>query len=300
MTKSLSALLSVVLLTVGLTMTGCVSQHHADDLASVNRTLKERIVELEAQIDELNQRIQLMQNSGSATGSEIAALTAERDALQAQVTQLMSENEKLKVENRRLMAQGNQIPVEVENALKRFAERYPNLVVYDDATGAVKFASDFTFGLGSADLSNEATSAIPKLAEVFNSPAAAGYEVRVVGHTDTVRIANPATKAKHPTNWHLSVHRAISVRDALSNAGVADVRTSVSGYGPYRPVEQNTNRGAEDNRRVEVYLVPMTPVNEQFLQPANTPGNRTAAPSNNTNSSTGTSDEPTGPGALYK
>lgn len=299
MTKSLSALLGAVLLTMSLGLTGCVSQHHADDLTSVNRTLKERIVELEGQIDELNQRIQLMQSSGSATGAEIAALTSERDALQAQVTKLLSENEQLKVENRRLMAAGNQIPVEVENALKQFAARYPNLVVYDQMTGAVKFASDFTFGLGSAELSGEAANAIPKLAEVFNSPAASQYEVRVVGHTDTVRIANPATKAKHPTNWHLSVHRAIAVRDALAKAGVADVRTSVSGYGPYRPVAQNTRRGEKENRRVEVYLVPMTPVNEEYLQPTGTPGGGTAPASTGLSSSSDDS-EPEGPGALYK
>jgi chemotaxis protein MotB len=297
MTKSLSALFGAVLLTMSLGLTGCVSQHHADDLTSVNRTLKERIVELEGQIDELNQRIQLMQSSGSATGAEIAALTSERDALQAQVTKLLSENEQLKVENRRLMAAGNNIPVEVENALKRFAARYPNLVVYDQATGAVKFASDFTFGLGSAELSGEAANAIPKLAEVFNSPAASQYEVRVVGHTDTVRIANPATKAKHPTNWHLSVHRAIAVRDALAKAGVAELRTSVSGYGPYRPVAQNTRRGEKNNRRVEVYLVPMTPVNQDYLQPT---GSGPAPASTGTTAPTTTDTEPEGPGALYK
>jgi len=299
MTKSLPALFCAVLLIAGVGLTGCVSQHHADDLASVNRTLKERIVELEAQIDELNQRIELMRSSGSATASEVASLTAERDALQAQVDKLLADNERLKTENRRLMAAGSQIPVEVEDALKRFAQRYPNLVVYDDVTGAVKFASDFTFGLGSADLSSEAANAIPRLAEVFNSDAASDYEVRIVGHTDTVRIANPGTRAKHPTNWHLSVHRAIAVRDALSKAGVGDVRTSVSGYGPYRPVTQNTARGAQDNRRVEVYLVPMAPVNEQYLQPTGTPGNRPATNNSNTSSSGG-SAEPTGPGSLYK
>lgn len=294
MSKSLSALFGAVLLIAGLGLTGCVSQHHADDLSSVNRTLKERIVELEGQIDELNQRIALMQSSGTATGAEIAALTSERDALKAQVTKLLGENEQLRIENRRLLAAGPQLPVEVENALKQFAARYPNLVEYDEATGAVKFSSDFTFGLGSAELSDEATSAIPKLAEVFNSPAASKYEVRVVGHTDTVRIANPATKAKHPTNWHLSVHRAIAVRDALAAAGVADMRTSVSGYGPYRPVAQNTRRGEQQNRRVEVYLVPMTPVNEEYLQPTG------AAPAPAPAPATGGSTEPTGPGAIYK
>lgn len=298
MTKSISGLLSAVLLTGVFAMTGCVAQHHADDLAATNRSLKERIVELEGQIAELNQRIELMQNSDSATGSQLAVLIRERDALQAQVTRLLGENEQLKLENRRLMAAGKTVPIEVENALKQFAAQYPNLVSYDDVTGAVKFSSDFTFALGSAELSPEAAAAIPRLAEVFNSTAARDYEVRVVGHTDAVPIGNPATRAKHPTNWHLSVHRAIAVRDALAKAGVSDVRTSVVGYGKYRPMVQNDRNGAQANRRVEVYLAPMTPVNEGYITPAG--GGSAPAGGGTGSSGTSSSSEPAGPGALYK
>jgi chemotaxis protein MotB len=86
---------------------------------------------------------------------------------------------------------------------------------------------------------------------------AADFDVIIVGHTCTRPIARSETKAKHPTNWHLSAHRAISVGFALQKYGYPAERTGVMGYGEYRPVADNaTEAGASQNRRVDVYLVP--------------------------------------------
>jgi chemotaxis protein MotB len=61
----------------------------------------------------------------------------------------------------------------------------------------------------------------------------------------------------HPTNWHLSVHRAISVENLMESNGVSPTRISVKGYGEYRPLEANEagKKGNPKNRRVEIYLV---------------------------------------------
>ena len=45
------------------------------------------------------------------------------------------------------------------------------------------------------------------------------FDLVVAGHTDDVPIKKAATKAKHPTNWHLSVHRAISVANVKVTSG---------------------------------------------------------------------------------
>ena len=73
-----------------------------------------------------------------------------------------------------------------------------------------------------------------------------------------VNALRAATKAKHPTNWHLSAHRAISVQKILAGAGVAESRTAVVGMGEFRPIEPNkANKGGNPrNRRVEMYIVP--------------------------------------------
>lgn len=329
MTRSLTLALMTVLLAAAGSMTGCVAQQHADDQARTIRTLQERITELQAQLDQKDQQIAMLQGSESATSQEVRQLQRQRDqlqqrinALQAQLSaedanmarqlaDLRNKNEQLRAENARLAAAGDRPPPEVQSALKQFAQRYPNLARYDQRTGVVEFASDLTFKLGSADLSDAAKQAIARLAEILNVQAARDYEVRIVGHTDSVPIKKPATREKHPTNWHLSVHRAIAVRDALNAAGVADVRTAVAGYSKYRPAAQNTRRGAEANRRVEIYLAHMPPVNESYLVPAGGGNNGGGDAGGNNNDGGGNAgntggvgsrpaDDAEGPGALFK
>ena len=72
-----------------------------------------------------------------------------------------------------------------------------------------------------------------------------------------MRISKPATLKEHPTNVHLSAHRAISVREALVRDGVGSNRFMIGGYGEFRPIATNARNGNEKNRRVEVYLVAM-------------------------------------------
>ena len=93
---------------------------------------------------------------------------------------------------------------------------------------------------------------------MLTSNEAQGYDVVVVGHTDSQRISS-GTAQRHPTNMHLSAHRAISVRKVLGDRGVAWERIQAAGWGEHRPaVPNNANGGTAENRRVEIYLVPST------------------------------------------
>jgi chemotaxis protein MotB len=149
------------------------------------------------------------------------------------------------------------LPPKVSNALKEFASKYPGMVQYDEEKGVLKFVSDLLFDLGSANVKPEAQQAMTDFAKIMEMPDAAGFDAVIVGHTDNVRIARAATRAQHPTNWHLSVHRAISVLEVLKNAGVAETRMGVMGYGEFRPLVPNTTtENKAQNRRVEIYLVP--------------------------------------------
>jgi chemotaxis protein MotB len=145
----------------------------------------------------------------------------------------------------------------VSDAILVLVSEFPDLIEFDPKTGIIRFKSDVTFDSGSAKLSSKATAVLEKFASILNSDAAQNLEVRVVGHTDNVRISKPATLKEHPTNVHLSAHRAISVREALVRDGVSGNRFMVGGYGEYRPIATNTRSGNEQNRRVEVYLVSM-------------------------------------------
>ncbi len=258
---------AIPLLALILAATGCVSQSEYDELDLLYRKAQEQNELLRAQIAELENRLARIQQSDTATAEEIARLTEQRNELRAQLDRL--EQRYRELEDRGPLV----IQPELDAALRDFAEDHPQLVSYDPAMGMVKLRSDLTFALGSADLRAEAKATLTELADILQGRAASQYEVRVIGHTDNVPIRKPATKQKHPTNWHLSVHRAIAVRDALEAEGLPAVRTSVAGYSMYRPVVTNDRKGAEANRRVELYLKPMPRINQDMINPQAGQGN---------------------------
>jgi outer membrane protein OmpA-like peptidoglycan-associated protein len=74
--------------------------------------------------------------------------------------------------------------------------------------------------------------------------------VQIEGHTDS--------QGADSYNQLLSERRASSVRDFLLNQGIESKRTRAVGYGERYPVVSNdTSGGREQNRRVELTLVPM-------------------------------------------
>jgi len=70
-------------------------------------------------------------------------------------------------------------------------------------------------------------------------------KIYVVGHTDNVGAA--------AANQALSEKRAQSVRDWLTEKGIAASRLTAKGYGASKPVADNTTEeGRAKNRRVEL------------------------------------------------
>jgi chemotaxis protein MotB len=136
------------------------------------------------------------------------------------------------------------------------AAQYPDVLTFDQRSGMLRFSSDFTFASGSAALNANAQTLVQKLASILNTPVAQPFEVKVVGHTDNQPVKRVASQ--HPSNMYLSAHRAISVRDALVGDGVAANRMQVAGYGEFRPIVPNGANGAAQNRRVEIFLAPLT------------------------------------------
>lgn len=142
------------------------------------------------------------------------------------------------------------LPAEVDQALLSFVDRHTGRVWYDRGRGAVSFANDRLFEMGSDTVQADAVGALQDLAGIL-SLVPDDHEIIIVGHTDNAPITKPETLAVHPSNWHLSVHRAIAIKDVLARAGVPAKRMGVMGYGPYRPVGEDRAQ----NRRVEIFIV---------------------------------------------
>jgi len=100
--------------------------------------------------------------------------------------------------------------------------------------------------------------AVKALCRILNTDQAKEFDIIIAGHTDDLPILKPETKAKHPSNWYLSAHRAIMVLDVMTSNGIVSERASVRGFGEYRPVVPNelNKKGNPQNRRVEIYIIP--------------------------------------------
>ncbi len=245
-------------------MTGCVAQREADDLRTLYRKSQEQVIELQTQLEECYARNAALQEEADkpdpALLLRLEQAIQERDHLKQSVADL---EEQLRHAKRTPL-----LPPELDSALEELAQINPSLMSYDAKLGMVKLRSDLTFASGSAEVNQQAAEGMARLASVLKSSAAKPYEIRIVGHTDNVPIK--FAKAKHPTNWHLSVHRAIAVKDVLERAGVMPERMSVAGYGEYRPLVPNGPKGAETNRRVEIYMVTIDPVSSEMPDESST------------------------------
>jgi len=251
--RSASRLAFLCLPLMGL---GCVPQDRYDQLLTANRSLKEQIVALEDDRDEARASVRSLQDQISGLRTSYDGLESQNSELNMAIDSMESANES----NLRRIAQLElgPLPAEIASAIEDLAVAHPDVLSFDARLGMLRFASDFTFDLGSVALKEDAQATLDALAAILSADAARGIEARVVGHTDNVPIGKPETRRLHPTNVHLSVHRAISVRDALVAAGVDAGRILVAGYGEYRPIVENGRRGAAENRRVEIFLAPMS------------------------------------------
>lgn len=242
-----------ILVLVGLCATGCVRHDRYDTLREANNSLKEQLVRTENNLG-------AAQAVAETKDKQLAQATANLAALKDLYGRLSGELDGIDRENQYLLGtvtgiQLGPLPVEVQQKLAALAAAYPDDMSFDAQNGMLRFGSDFTFSSGRAALKPTAVELISRVASILNSPEAAEFEIVIVGHTDNVQPS--ASAARYPTNWDLSAARAVSVAKALASDGVNAVRIQVSGYGEYRPLVANAERGTAENRRVEIYLQPM-------------------------------------------
>jgi chemotaxis protein MotB len=235
---------------------GCASQDSMAELQDTNRSLSNQLAQLRTELDECRASSMSDANYRSAAGSTVAELQAANTRLQRELDAANDAYRNL--EGRIASIEFADLDPETDRALTQLAAQYPNLLRYDSARGMIRFASDLTFASGSADVQDTARASLSALSNILNSNAAMGYDIIIVGHTDAQPISSN-TAQRHPTNMHLSCHRAIAVRGALSSMGVAAQRMQAAGWGETRPAVPNGAGGnTPENRRVEIYLTHAT------------------------------------------
>jgi len=233
--------------------TGCVSQQEYDNLAEANLANSARLAELREENRQLEREIEARQGQIGALETQIGDLEETRDDMRSQIESAQRQYAEFQERLESISLSG--LDPETDRRLRELAATDTELMQYDPEQGVIRFTSDLTFASGSDNVRESAKGALRQLAGVLLEAEATGYDVMVVGHTDSEPISR--SRDRHPTNRHLSAHRAISVSEELSRAGLAPSRVLVSGWGPYDPVmPNNPTGGTKANRRVEIFLMP--------------------------------------------
>lgn len=242
-------------------LAGCADQR-AEREFQLRKTEQER--------DTLRERLTSEQAKAAALARQNTDLDQELRLAQAEVSRLNDVVQKAKEnyeelkrvtqsvllpraaeELKRLEVPPSPLPEATDAALQALATKYGDRVWYERGRGAISFANDRLFDPGSDVVRTDAQAALQDLAGVLAKPELLDFEIIVVGHTDANPITKPETQNRHPTNWHLSVHRSIAVKDVLDKAGLPAARLGVMGYADQRPIGDDPAR----NRRVEVFIV---------------------------------------------
>lgn len=111
----------------------------------------------------------------------------------------------------------------------------------------VTFKSDYLFAVNSSTLLPGAYDELERVSKVLMQYPETN--IRIAGHTDSTGSAD--------YNQRLSERRAEAVKNALVGMGVNPSRLTTIGYGKAKPIaENNTEAGRQQNRRVEVRIIP--------------------------------------------
>lgn len=114
----------------------------------------------------------------------------------------------------------------------------------------VHILDDVLFPPGRSEINESSKLVLKRLAKVIVSIP---NDIRIEGHTDNV----PIFTERYPSNWHLSVDRALSTAYYLINQEkISPDKVSIVGYSEYRPISPNDSpESRAKNRRVDLVIL---------------------------------------------
>jgi chemotaxis protein MotB len=253
--------------TLALLSVGCVDEKRYNAAMLMNRELGKQVEEGNAQVAVLTERVGALQaQKGDAQRmlqekeDHLASVMKERDTIRKSFDELKDAYIKI-AGKMAVVPTGTGLPEKTVLAIKQLADQYPGFIVFDEATGTLRFAADITFDSGSNVVKPDARTAITKLGGILAADVAKDIRVTVIGHTDSDPVKKPATVAllkelsKPTNNQGLSEARAEAVAQILKGGGVEGSRVATKGVGDTQPAERGLGAEAKaKNRRVEIFL----------------------------------------------
>ena len=231
-----------------------------DDLARFNTALEtaqretqvqeELTVSAQAQVALLNQQIAALREQLTRISDALALSESERGQQQAEISEL----------GRRLnLALADRVQVlaryrsEFFGRLREVLGDNPNIRIEGDR---FVFQSELLFDSASAELRPEGLRQVRQLVNTLNEiapeiPDDLAWVLRIDGHTDH----RPIATSVFPSNWELSVARALSIVRYMIALGVPPENLVAAGFGEFHPLDPaDTPQAWQQNRRIEIKL----------------------------------------------
>ncbi|HYH94698.1 flagellar motor protein MotB [Hyalangium sp.] len=222
------------------------------------RALQTRAEAADAEALMAHERAKAAEQAQKELEAKLEAIDSEKSQLSTQLNQLSTERDQL-----------SQVVQEKDAELARLKATYQDLeekMKSEIADGEIRLSQaggriqvdlvdKILFDSGEASITERGAGVLTRLGAVL--AGVEGRSIQVSGHTDdsppSQRLA-----ATFPTNWELSVARAVNVvRFLQEKANVPARRLVASGYGETHPVATNaTPKGRARNRRIEILLIP--------------------------------------------
>ena len=173
---------------------------------------------------------------GGVFGSSKGIMAGNSGVMSSQIPLIQNERQK--------------IAQDLHSALHLENKKLPIAISSNERGITVHIMDELLFASGSADIKESSLGALDSLARVLKDLP---NDVRVEGHTDNV----PINTSAYPSNWHLSVARAVSIAYYLIQVhSLNPEKVAAVGFAEYQPlVENDTEAHRAQNRRVDIVIL---------------------------------------------
>ena len=190
------------------------------------------------------------------TAEEASLLETIKESLTTEIEDLSEKNIKLEKEKDTLteLLLGTDENMDSNENFMDFLESNNLLdsvnIIEEERGLVIRFKDGVLFGSGKASISEGGYEILNEIADKIQGIP---NLIVIEGFTDNI----PIQTSDFPSNWELSVARAIGVaRFMIDDMNIEEERISVSGFGEQRPIDSNeTEEGRANNRRIEITIL---------------------------------------------
>ncbi len=258
---------------VSISLSSCVSTKKYDALLTDKINTENERADLEEQLEmakeeiaNLNNRIERLNGEISKLVSDTTQMNKKYGELERYYNNLLVNSDKLSkefVDQQKKIHELEKVLEEKEKAVNDLRHKVSQALLNfkeNDLTVNIKngkvyvsLAEQLLFGSGSIVVDKKGIEALKQLSGVLRDNP--DINIMVEGHTDNVPISRKSQYMQN--NWDLSVLRATSIVDILTESGVDPTKITAAGKGEHAPLNPNeTAEGKQKNRRTEIILTP--------------------------------------------